>query len=344
MNIQFTLAARYLWGRKLRMLLTTLAIIFGALVIFGMNILLPTMLSAFQSGLLNASGQVDVLVTHKTGETFSPSVIKRIESIRGVYAVSGSLERTINIPANFYRAGNVGAVTLIGIEPKAAQQIREYTIAQGRFLQNNDTNVAVITAALANTLKLRVGDELALPTVQGAVKLKIIGIRQTQTLPGNEPVWVTLNEAQKLLNIPNRINTLEVKLDTTAAAQRDAITNAIAETLGQDFQLGGLASGSELLASFQNAQQTFNGLGFLALFMGGFIIFNTFRTIVAERRHDIGMLRAIGASGIYPIAYSFPFTGALVAVAAGLIFGVLAALIPARQAARRDIIHALRYE
>jgi putative ABC transport system permease protein len=30
--------------------------------------------------------------------------------------------------------------------------------------------------------------------------------------------------------------------------------------------------------------------------MGGFIIFNTFRTIVAERRHDIGMLRAVGAS------------------------------------------------
>jgi putative ABC transport system permease protein len=30
--------------------------------------------------------------------------------------------------------------------------------------------------------------------------------------------------------------------------------------------------------------------------MGGFIIFNTFRTIVAERRRDIGMLRSIGAS------------------------------------------------
>ena len=40
----------------------------------------------------------------------------------------------------------------------------------------------------------------------------------------------------------------------------------------------------------------FNMLGFLALAMGGFIIFNTFRTIVAERRHDIGMLRAIGAN------------------------------------------------
>ncbi len=38
-----------------------------------------------------------------------------------------------------------------------------------------------------------------------------------------------------------------------------------------------------------------NMFGVLALFMGGFIIFNTFRTVVAERRRDIGMLRAIGA-------------------------------------------------
>ena len=41
MNIQFTLAARYLSGRKLRTFLTTLAVVFGVLVLFGMNIVLP---------------------------------------------------------------------------------------------------------------------------------------------------------------------------------------------------------------------------------------------------------------------------------------------------------------
>ena len=57
--LQITLAARYLWGRKLRTFLTTLAILLGALVIFAMNIMLPTMLEAFQamngSILLSAS-------------------------------------------------------------------------------------------------------------------------------------------------------------------------------------------------------------------------------------------------------------------------------------------------
>ena len=35
LTLQLTLAARYLWGRKLRTFLTTLAIVFGAWVILG---------------------------------------------------------------------------------------------------------------------------------------------------------------------------------------------------------------------------------------------------------------------------------------------------------------------
>ena len=42
--------------------------------------------------------------------------------------------------------------------------------------------------------------------------------------------------------------------------------------------------------------------------------------------------------------YMFPLAGVLAATAAGLLFGVLAALVPMRQAARMQIIAALRYE
>ena len=46
----------------------------------------------------------------------------------------------------------------------------------------------------------------------------------------------------------------------------------------------------------------------------------------------------------FPVEYVFPGAGLLAATAVGLLFGVLAALLPARQAARMDIIRALRYE
>ena len=60
--------------------------------------------------------------------------------------------------------------------------------------------------------------------------------------------------------------------------------------------------------------------------MGGFIILNTFRTLVSERRHDIGMLRAIGADrrtvlGVFLVqsvskAFSAPASGILAGYAA----------------------------
>jgi len=50
------------------------------------------------------------------------------------------------------------------------------------------------------------------------------------------------------------------------------------------------------MASLKLGEVALNLFGVLALVMGSFIIFNTFRTVVAERRHDLGMLRALGAS------------------------------------------------
>jgi putative ABC transport system permease protein len=109
---------------------------------------------------------------------------------------------------------------------------------------------------------------------------------------------------------------------------------------------------------------------------------NTLAIGVIERTREISMLRAIGAtrrqvrrmvvaeslllaaigtafgllSGLYlgyvmvlglaaggfPLSYVFPYVGILAAIAVGLLFGVLAALLPARQVARMDIIRALR--
>jgi putative ABC transport system permease protein len=54
----------------------------------------------------------------------------------------------------------------------------------------------------------------------------------------------------------------------------------------------------------------------------------------------------VGAMGLvgFNLTYFFPAASVLVAIAVGLIFGVLASLIPARQAARLDIVTALHYE
>lgn len=161
MNLQLTLAARYLWGRKLRSFLTTLAIVVGVMVIMGTGIYMPTFMDAFQKSLLSMSGQTDVMITHKTGEAFSTSVLNRVKAIDGIRVIAGSIERPINIPPNFYgRYSTVQGLAIVGIDPAVAPNLRDYQITQGRFLRQGDGNVTVITQRLADSLGLKLGNIL----------------------------------------------------------------------------------------------------------------------------------------------------------------------------------------
>jgi putative ABC transport system permease protein len=301
MNLQLTLAWRYLNGRKLRTFLTTLAVVFGVMVIFGMNIILPTMLAAFQANIMAAGGVVDVTVTHQSGSGFPMNVVHELDGIAGIRAYSASLERTVNLPADFVdgdstRQDRVTALSLIGVEPKAAQSLQAFLIQEpGRFLQADDTDATVISQTLADAYGVKLGDTINVPSVNGIAPLTVVGILPPRTIPGNEEVLVTLAQAQAMTGQAGQVNTIEIALTSMDESVRDETIAAIESALGSEYQVGALQSGSEMFASIKLGQAAFNMFGVLALFMGGFIIFNTFRTVVAERRRDIGMLRALGA-------------------------------------------------
>ena len=150
MTIQMTLALRYLGGRKLRTFLTTLAIVFGVLVLFGMNIIAPSMLKALQANEMAISGQVDTTITHVSGDAFDYSIYNQVSRVEGVSAAAAYLERTVNLPADFFdqNAASTDKVTTLvleGIDPESARSVRAYPVMTGRFLTGNDTQSAVIT-------------------------------------------------------------------------------------------------------------------------------------------------------------------------------------------------------
>jgi len=301
-NLQFTLAARYLAGRKLRTFLTTLAVIFGVLLIFGMNTILPAMVAALQANIQGAQGNVDFTITNLSGESFPASVVAKVEHLDGVRAVSASLQRTINLPADFVdgdpaRADRLSAINLIGVTPEIARAVRAYPIVSGRYLQASDSASAVITQTLADALSVKLGGSFRLPSTAGMTELTVVGLLPGRLDSGNEIVLVNLPQAQKMTGNPGKVNVIELDVEAFAGQARYAeIQHSIEAALGEHYHVGALMAGDEMFASLQLGQIAFNLFGVLALFMGGFIIFNTFRTVVTERRRDIAILRALGAT------------------------------------------------
>jgi len=56
----------------------------------------------------------------------------------------------------------------------------------------------------------------------------------------------------------------------------------------------------------------------------------------------LGYLLVIGFGTIFPLGYAFPTAGIIASIVIGLGFGALAAIVPARQAARLQIVQAYR--
>ncbi|MBN2006837.1 MAG: ABC transporter permease [Anaerolineae bacterium] len=307
MNIQITLALRYLFRRKLRTALTTLAVVFGVMVLFGLNSILPAMLLTLRQTMLGSAGKVDLTVTGTAGGLFSEDRVEVLRAVNGIGAASGSLRQTVMLlprtgqPAQKPAMSKPGmpssdpsTVVVVGVEVATAQQVRLYPVSEGRFLAPQDDLAIVVPTSLATKMDLTVGDVFTLPSSTGATGFTVVGLLTTRPLPGAEEVLMPLSAAQTLLNHTGEINTLEAIF--TPDADRAGVETAVTAALGDGFKLGPLEFGNELFAALQVGGYAFAMFGVMALAMGAFIIFNTFRTVLAERRRDLGMLRTVGAS------------------------------------------------
>jgi putative ABC transport system permease protein len=104
---------------------------------------------------------------------------------------------------------------------------------------------------------------------------------------------------QVLLGGPGLYNAIDIRV--TAGTDRDAVRDAIAATLGPDFQV---KTGEELAAA--SSADLEEGLGFfnnillafaaVSLLVAVFLILNTFSIIVAQRTRELALFRAMGAS------------------------------------------------
>ncbi len=295
MKLTATLAWRYLRGRGARSLLTTLAVVLGVMLTFGLNGILPAMVDAFTRNLLVSAGKVDLTVTTTDSQPFSADVVDRLLTVPQIAVASPSAQGVVPLPHDANApADALAQVIVVGLDLGTAPKLRDFTVTSGRMLNPADATSVVMNADLADELGLGVGDDLVLPSAGGTSRYRVVGLLDAVTLPGSEQVYLTLPAAQQLFGIGDRVTQIDAAF--TSGADRVAVERAVTSALGPGYQVGGVATESSLLASLQVSNFAFTMFGLFALATAGFIIANSFRTVVAERRRDIGMLRAIGTS------------------------------------------------
>jgi putative ABC transport system permease protein len=230
---------------------------------------------------------------------------------------------------------------------------------------------------------LHVGDTVELLTSDGPVQYRIAAVASDLLNAKINTVYISQADLQADFGSIEDVF-IQIDLQTGADREAaGAQIKALGENYPQFKVISGTDYYRTLVAQFEAAFSAIYILFAILAFPSLIAMLNTLTISVIERTREIGMIRAVGGTrrqirnmvvaeslllaaigatfgivgGIYlgyvlvtavevifPMGYSFPVSGIVAAIVIGLLFGVLAAVIPARQAARLEIIQALRYE
>ncbi len=194
---------------------------------------------------------------------------------------------------------------------------------------------AVIDRASAEQAGFTVGDTATVLVQAGPQRIRIAGIARfgrADNPGGATVVLFTQAAAQRLMGAPGKLDGIAVVADpgVSQTQLRDRIASA---TPGVEV-VTGKAVVAENQHGIRDALKLINRFLLLfaaiALFVGSFVIYNTFSIVVAQRGREVALLRAIGASrrqvlgSVLLEAAGVGLIAALLGVAAGI--GVAAGL------------------
>ncbi|MGW5121262.1 ABC transporter permease [Streptomyces noursei] len=339
-------ALRNVLAHKARLTMTALAVLLGVAFVSGTLVFGDTTANAFREASAKHLSGVAVFVQAEATTAADASgsedgrptsvldaaLVRKISQLPGVAAVrptvdgeatlAGKDTRPINADTTWqnlatnYAPGNDGADS-------------RFPLKQGRG--PSTAGELAVDAKTAEKAGFRIGDAIRLATDGPTLTKKLVGIVSTddpRVTAGGTLTLFDTGTAQRLFLHPGQFN--EIAVTATAGADEHALTDRIRALLPER---GAKATSGTDLAVEQSAQiakhtrsltKTLLVFAGVALFVGAFLIANTFAVLVAQRSREIALMRAVGASRrqvVSSILIEATLLG-LVASAAGFALGL----------------------
>lgn len=243
---------------------------------------------------------------------------------------------------------------------------------------------AIIGKQLARSQHLGVGSEVSVPSPKGTRHYRVAGIVDNDILGGGTGVYISKRALARDFNVGgDRFLAIKVApgADRKAVAHR---IKEIIKDYPQLTLYSNAEWKASIERSFEQQYVFFYAIMGVSVAVSAFGVVNTLSMSVFERTREIGILRAIGSTRLqvgrlivdegvvisvigcllgvalgsflgylfvrgtgangFDISFYYPTLPALYAILSGLVIGVLAGLLPARTAARKDIVEAVQYE
>ncbi len=329
-----SLGFKSLWARKLRALATSFAVVLGVAFVAGSYILTDTIFAAFDEIFSESLKGTSVVVTSKdlvkqeSGETptISAALLPRIERTPGVKKAAGA----IFTPGAFFDSDgdeiggkfNIKFISSVLPDPLEASTYDEGHPPRG-------PTEATIDAAAADKAGLELGDPIRVVGQSSARTFRLVGFTKlgNASFGGTSIVQVTLPVAQAITHKRGRFDQISVAADGVSAT---TLKRRIARQMPASVRVETAKESAdratedirEGLGFFQTFLLVF---GFIAVFVGSFLIFNTFSITVAQRISEFGMLRTLGASRpqilttVMVEALAIGVVGAAIGIGAGFL-------------------------
>ena len=160
------ISLRNLRARAQRTLLTTIGIVLGVGIVFGVLTLSDTMSSTFSDLYSRAFGAADITVTAAGGSgTFDDSVVEKVRGYEGVESAAPRLSLPASLILDKKQPNGlpeVRSMRLFGVEPESASLATGFELTQGRFPESG--REITLDGGSAESTGLKVGDKVTLGT------------------------------------------------------------------------------------------------------------------------------------------------------------------------------------